>query len=154
MKKHILKQGEKLSELSAIYSIPVCMIVRANSFSSPEEIFPGIAVLVPERDYCRVADSMIIHTVLHGETMFDISNKYGVTMREILRENDIGVHEIFAGIKLKIPSSPKNMNMYNSKMGESYASIAKKFNLQESDLRLINGENMYPGMQIYIKSSH
>ncbi len=157
MKEHILKQGEKLSELSAIYGIPVCMIVRANCFTSPEQIFAGLKVMVPPRDYCTGAKVEVerrdTYVAGQGETIFDISNKCGVTMREILKENNIGANDIFEGKELIIPKVAADLFMYNTKMGESYDSIANKFGIDKDELVSQNGNNLYPGMQIYMPNA-
>ena len=53
MKKHILKKNETLESLSVMYSLPVCMIARANDGFAGGIIY-GMEINIPPADFCEM----------------------------------------------------------------------------------------------------
>ena len=72
------------------------------------------------------------YTVKRGDTLFGISNQFGVSVTELANLNNKKGDTLQIGEVLKIPNSsgtnPNNMFMYTVKKGDSLYSIAKKYN--------------------------
>ena len=72
------------------------------------------------------------YIVKAGDTLYGISNQFGVSVTELARLNNITGSTIKVGQVLKIPSNsgtnPDNMFMYTVKKGDSLYKIALKYN--------------------------
>ena len=72
------------------------------------------------------------YIVKAGETLYGISNQFGVSVTELAQLNGIKGSNLQIGTVLKIPgtsgTNPDNMFMYTVKKGDSLYSIANKYN--------------------------
>ena len=84
----------------------------------------------------------ITYTVKTGDTLYGISNQFGVSVTELARLNNVKADTIRVGQVLKIPTSsgsnPNTMFMYTVKSGDSLYSIARKYNTTVSALKDLN----------------
>ena len=71
------------------------------------------------------------YIVKSGDTLYGISNQYGVSVTELAELNNIKGSNLQIGQVLKIPSNlgvnPNNMFMYTVKSGDTLYSIARKY---------------------------
>ena len=69
------------------------------------------------------------YTVKAGDTLYGISNQFGVSVTELAELNGIKGSNLSIGTVLKIPNksgtNPSNMFMYTVKRGDTLYSIAK-----------------------------
>lgn len=84
----------------------------------------------------------ITYTVKAGDTLYGISNQFGVSVTELARLNNVKADTIRVGQVLKIPTSsgsnPNTMFMYTVKSGDSLYSIARKYNTTVSEIKDLN----------------
>ena len=82
------------------------------------------------------------YTVKAGDTLYGISNQFGVSVTELARLNNVNADTIRVGQILKIPTSsgtnPNTMFMYTVKSGDSLYSIARKYNTTVSAIKDLN----------------
>ena len=82
------------------------------------------------------------YTVKAGDTLWGISNQFGVSVTELARINNVNANTLQIGQVLTIPSdaglNPNNMFMYTVKSGDSLYSISKKYNTTVKDIIDIN----------------
>ena len=82
------------------------------------------------------------YTVKPGDTLYGISNQFGVSVTELAELNNIKGSLLNIGQVLKIPtkegSNPNDMFMYTVKKGDSLYSIAKKYNTTVQDIINLN----------------
>lgn len=82
------------------------------------------------------------YTVKVGDTLYGISNQFGVSVTELANLNNVKAENLQIGQVLKIPSSsgtnPDAMFMYTVKKGDSLYSVAKKYNTTVTDLINLN----------------
>ena len=82
------------------------------------------------------------YTVKPGDTLYGISNQFGVSVTELAELNNIQGSNLPVGTVLKIPSksgvNPNNMFMYTVKSGDTLYSIARKYNTTVSDIINLN----------------
>ena len=97
------------------------------------------------------------YTVKAGDTLYGISNQFGVSVTELAELNGIKGANLQIGEVLKIPSSggnnPNNMFMYTVKSGDTLYGIAKKYNttVQEIiDLNYLKNTNLIVGQVLRI----
>ena len=82
------------------------------------------------------------YTVKQGDTLYGISNQYGVSVTELARINNVTANNLKVGQVLRIPDksgiNPDNMFMYTVKKGDSLYSIASKYNTTVKDIMDLN----------------
>ena len=82
------------------------------------------------------------YTVKPGDTLYGISNQFGVSVTELAELNGISGSNLPVGTVLKIPTksgvNPNNMFMYTVKAGDSLYSIARKYNTTVNDIINLN----------------
>ena len=82
------------------------------------------------------------YTVKKGDTLYGISNQFGVSVSELAKLNNIKGSNLNIGQVLNIPissgSNPNNMFMYTVKKGDSLYSIAKKYNTSVDEIMKLN----------------
>ncbi len=85
------------------------------------------------------------YTVKAGDTLYGISNQFGVSVTELASLNNIKGSNLQIGTVLKIPSNsgtnPNNMFMYTVKKGDSLYSIARKYNTTVQNIKKKNNLN-------------
>ncbi len=161
---HRLQRGETLEFLSARYRVPVCMIVRANSATLPEELICGMTLTIPHKGYCgqcvKAAQPCMPprfkyaeYIVQPGDTLYGIALKSGLTMRILQKFNHLsGIAELQPGEVLRIPAIQGKR--YYVRDGEGFPDIAAGHRLSEGALREKNfieeGESIGPGACLLI----
>ena len=97
------------------------------------------------------------YTVKPGDTLYGVSNQYGVSVTELAELNNIKGSNLPVGTILKIPTksgiNPNNMFMYTVKNGDTLYKIATKYNTTPQKIIDLNylKEDMYlPNYTNYI----
>ena len=97
------------------------------------------------------------YTVKAGDTLYGISNQFGVSVTELAELNGIQGANLQIGEVLKIPSSggdnPNNMFMYTVKSGDTLYGIAKKYKTTVQkiiDLNYLKNTNLVVGQVLRI----
>ncbi|MCC5931996.1 MAG: LysM peptidoglycan-binding domain-containing protein [Cyclobacteriaceae bacterium] len=107
------------------------------------------------------AGKTIEHRVEIGETLFSISRKYGVAVKDIIQLNPDVEKGLKAGDSIRIPGQqtaveqPKATALYHTvQPSETLFSIARKYDVNLADLRAKNqltSDNISPGQKLLIK---
>lgn len=100
---------------------------------------------------------MQTYTVKAGDTLYGISNQFGVSAKELADLNNVNATTLQIGQVLRIPTTsgtnPSNMFIYTVKKGDSLYNIAKKYNTTVKDIIALNGlktTNLSIGQQLRI----
>jgi len=106
---YFVQRGETLFAIAKRYQTTVHAIVAANRLDDPNGICPGQALIIPRPGEVPLPPpGGIVHLVRPGETPFQLADKFGTTVPEILRANQIAHPEfIMAGQQLVIPELPE-----------------------------------------------
>ena len=82
------------------------------------------------------------YTVKRGDTLWGISNQYGVNVSDLASLNNVSADTLKVGMVLTIPSNtgnnPDNMFMYTVKKGDSLWSISKIYSTSVEEIKRIN----------------
>ena len=82
------------------------------------------------------------YIVKAGDTLYGISNQYGVSVTELASLNNVNANSLKVGQKLIIPSksglNPDNMFMYTVKKGDSLYAIAKLYGTSVDEIKKLN----------------
>ena len=101
------------------------------------------------------------YTVKPGDTLYGISNQFGVSVTDLAELNGIKGSNLSVGTILKIPSlsgtNPNNMFMYTVKKGDTLYKIATKYNTTPQkiiDLNYLKNTNISPGQILRIPETY
>lgn len=94
------------------------------------------------------------YTVKRGDTLFGIAKKTGISHRAIKDYNELKTNSVAINQKLIIPASSDNKPQnYTIQNGDTLASVAKKFNVAQKDIKDANSlasSNLSVGANIVI----
>lgn len=123
---HRVRSGDTLSAIARKYGVSTSTIAQFNSFKTSKVLRRGQEVLVPVRDMPRMAkaekpeksepkaykavviENQIQYVVQSGDTLWNISRKFNVTVSEIRKWNQMRRSSIFPGQKLVISDQKKS----------------------------------------------
>ena len=98
-----------------------------------------------------------VYVVKKGDTLYGISNQYGVSVTELANLNNVTAETLQIGQTLIIPSksgiNPDNMFLYTVKKGDSLYSIAMKYDIDVNSIKNLNyltSDSIYVGQVIRI----
>ena len=101
------------------------------------------------------------YVVKAGDTLYGISNQYGISVTELARLNNISGSTIKVGQILNIPNNsgtnPDNMFMYTVKKGDTLYKIALKYNTTVDkiiDLNKLKSTNLSIGQILRIPETY
>ncbi len=146
---HKVEKGQTLYSLSKAYKISQDEIIKSNKLSSVE-IKSGQLLKIPyTKDINKdTSPDFFYHKTIQGETLFSLSQKYFVSVEEIIESNPIVKYGLKTGEILKIPNSFKKKRnnekekflLYTVKEGNTLFSISRTYSVSVDDLLRINPE--------------
>ncbi|RDV24305.1 LysM peptidoglycan-binding domain-containing protein [Alteromonas aestuariivivens] len=178
--RHKVERGDSLLKLAKEYHTTADIIKRVNSMDS-NMIRVGDHIMVPvalqeldsyslsadqrlaSTQSTKRADHKITHTVVSGDTLWDISRKYKVSTQSLARWNGMAPKDpLRAGKKLVVWLDKVSKNQkqdailrtltYTVRNGDSLSRIADKFNLSVSDITKWNAVSkksyLQPGQKL------
>lgn len=103
---HIVRRGESLWTISKKYGVSIRELKEANQLRKTSlSIGQRLDIPGEGRDSLGKGQSEIFHIVRRGETLWSISQRYGQSIQEIKRANNMRRNTIHPGKKIRIPSS-------------------------------------------------
>ena len=95
------------------------------------------------------------HRVGDGDTLYNISQRYGVSVADLVAQNHIQGNNIRKGQVLNVASKSRatagaQQVSYTVRKGDTLSNIASRFNLNVNDIRRWNGNSavITPGQRI------
>lgn len=130
---YIVKKGDTLWNIASKYNITVDKLKKLNGLNS-NLITIGQKLLIQDNE--DIKNNLITHTVIKGDTLWDLANKYKTTVAKIKELNNLSSNLLQIGDKLLIPSL--NNKVYYVVKGDTLYSISRKFNTTVTDLVNLN----------------
>lgn len=134
-----VKSGDTLYSIARKYNLTVDDIIDYNDLST-SSLSLGQQLLIP----VNKEEENDIYIVKQGDSLYSIANKYGISVAELKRINNLSSNLLQIGQKLKIPSQnnilPSSIE-YIVQRGDSLYSIASKYNTTASDIMRVNNLN-------------
>lgn len=154
---YTVKQGDTLSEIADRYDVSVVMLKRANRLTS-NNLRIGDKLEIPTADDVRPAPAgkpapqAGIHVVKSGDTLSEISERYGTTVAKLRAANGIRGSRLRVGQRLVIPATASRVSeaepaaqsalaqqTYRVRSGDTLSSIARRCGTTVAKLRAANG---------------
>jgi len=79
---YTVAKGDSLYNIAHNYNSTVENVLKFNSISNPNRIFPGQKILIP-----LSPPEAIIYTVKFGDTIYRIAQKYGTSTKNLIQFN-------------------------------------------------------------------
>jgi membrane-bound lytic murein transglycosylase D len=171
-----IKYGETLSHVARRFGTSVAAIKKTNKIRSSRYVRAGVELTIPIRGGTKVASykkaykskidrSNIIlvpkgetvpYKVRRGDTLWEIAERSGVKVTDIIKLNDLKNSKIYPGKKILLYKEPKKVykaakaksvkkakvkgdpNFYTVKSGDSLWTISQKFNVSIRELKRMN----------------
>ncbi len=106
---HKVKNGETLYSIASVYGITISELQQWNGLGKKTNIKIGQTLHVASPTHKKKIsdeeindDKIIYHAVKSGESLWDISRHYGVTIQQIVEWNNLSTTKVKSGEKLKI----------------------------------------------------
>ena len=120
---YIVKDGDNIESIALKFKIPVYELMRLNNLKNIYSLKVGQKLKVPILN--NDTSPFLYYTVLKGDTIYDIAKKAGITPKELLLLNGIGVNDyIYPNQKILLPK--EGFSLYLTNMGDSLQSLGQK----------------------------
>ncbi|MFB3147077.1 MAG: LysM peptidoglycan-binding domain-containing protein, partial [Thermodesulfobacteriota bacterium] len=103
MTKYIVKKGDTLGGISSRHGVSVAKIKEASSLKN-NKINVGDVLLIPGTQEKSTSSK---YTVVTGDTLGKIGNKFGVSIKELKDTNNLTKNDLYVGMKLVVLSNSK-----------------------------------------------
>ena len=130
---YTVKSGDSLWKIANQYGVTVNELKSLNDLTS-DILSIGQVLQIPSSSSSNNSGST--YTVKAGDSLWNIANKYGITVDELKNLNNLTSNTLSIGQILKVPSGG---NTYTVKSGDSLWSIANRYGTTVDTLKSLNG---------------
>lgn len=152
---YTVQRGDTLYGIASKFGTTVSTIRKLNTLTS-NTLLPGQQILIPASTEpaeptvpvepeptppTETETPYLMYTVQRGDSLWKISQRYGIPVNEIIAFNNLDTINLKVGDELRIPVSSLNddtKQIYTVKTGDTLWSIAKSFNVSVDDLKNAN----------------
>ena len=156
---YTVRRGDTLSEIAARFGTTVNELVRLNNIADPDRIYEGDRLII--RAGAGDGDT---YTVQRGDTLSEIAARFGTTVNELVRLNNIADRDrIYPGQVLIIRENggsvtpPSGTTTYTVQRGDTLSEIAARFGTTVNALVRLNNiadrDLIYPGQVLIIREN-
>ena len=144
---HTVQSGDNLWNLSKKYEVKLDDLKRVNAKLNSDILSINEVLLIPLEGISEnTMVSYITHVVVNGDTILNISQKYGVSDKDIMSDNNIAAGKgLNLGDELKITkikrqslNSKGRIILYSVKQGDTLYKISEMFNMKIVDIEELN----------------
>ena len=137
---YVVEKGDTLYSIANKYNVKIDDIKNINNLTS-NTLSIGQILLLPNNinqniNDIEITDDYDYYTVKKGDTLYSISNIYGISVDELKELNNLTTNTLSIGEFLKVPNSKDNI--YTVKNGDTLWSIANDNNTTVNKLKELN----------------
>ena len=168
-----VQSGDNLLAIARRFGVELAALIEVNNLANPDDVAVGQQLIIPgyqagtasTTDTSRSGGSgPAAHIVKPGDTLFSISQKYGVDAGAIADANNIQNRNILrTGQQLFIPgltaeeAARANQIIHVVQPGEGLGSIALRYGVTTAEIATLNGitnvDIIQPGQELRIPQS-
>ncbi|MCW3488890.1 peptidoglycan DD-metalloendopeptidase family protein [Dethiobacter alkaliphilus] len=132
--QHEVARGETLGAIASKYDVSLDYLMQVNNLNSANFLREGQVLTLLSEDPYQVEVSGSSHTLRRGETIWELSRQYDVSIDDILAFNNISdPHRLQAGQAVRIPGKddevpqapPERDRLVASRSGSSQSTVAR-----------------------------
>ena len=131
---YIVKKGDTLYSIAMKYNTTVNELKQLNNLGT-NLLSVGQILKIPIK---AEIENYNIYTVIKGDTLYSIANKFDVTVNDIINANNLKSNVLQIGQKLSIPVIKDDNIEYYVQSGDSLWSISRKFNTTVDEIKKLN----------------
>jgi len=157
LKAHTVEPGDTLSTLASRHGVPAVFLQGVNGLGGDASLSVGDALYVPGGDVKPLRAGLVrsatsVHVVRKGDTLWDISRRYNMTVAEIARANGISPRSTLrpgqrlavrppasGGVTTVAVNGNTRQIAYQVRRGDTLSSIARRFAVSVGQLQAWNG---------------
>jgi LysM repeat protein len=147
---YVVRPGDNLTTIAATYGVTVAAIQQANGLSSPNRIYVGQTLLIPDPTPAAAPPATGTYVVQPGDTLSGIAARFGSTVPTLMAANALpNPNYIWVGQRLRIPgagpgtppSAPPaaTPGRYTVQPGDTLTGIANRYGVTVAALAAVNG---------------
>ena len=149
-KSYTVKAGDTLFSIAKKFKVSLSDLKKINKLKD-NSLHPGDKLKIPSKGYLEEAKEGVaknkktVYKVKKGDTSYSIARLYNMRPETIRKMNNLKKHpKLKPGMELNVLGKPveiearKHVKKYAVKKGDTLWSIARKFNLTVSQLKLLN----------------
>ena len=129
---YTVKAGDSLWKIANQYGLTVAELKNLNGLTS-DNLSIGQILKISNSSTSNNSNT---YTVKAGDSLWNIANKYGITVSELKNLNGLTSDNLSIGQILKVPNG---FNTYTVKSGDSLWSIANRYGITVNELKNLNG---------------
>ena len=133
---YTVQKGDSLYQIAIKYNTTVDELKKTNNLSS-NTLSIGQKLTLPTK-ITEETTKYDTYIVQKGDSLYQIANKYNITVDELKRLNNLTSNLLSIGKQLKVPSQEEQYTLYTVKSGDSLYQIAKKYNTTINDIKSLN----------------
>lgn len=150
---YVVQRGDTLSGIALKYNVTVREIASLNKIKNINLIYPGqVLEIIINSNSSQKPSQKIIYKIKKGDSLWKIANRYGVTIQELVKWNNIkNPNLIYAGNNLVIYINSVNTNLpgqYVVKKGDTLSKISLEYGVTIK--RLVSLNNIKNPNLIYV----
>ena len=138
---YVVKSGDTLWSIAKKFGVSVDELKAKNNLSSNALSINQI-LIIPKKDETIDEDDGEYYTVVAGDTLYGIANRYGLTVDELKALNNLTSNTLSIGQKLLVKptdTSDGSLETYTVKKGDNLYQIALKYDTSVDALKNLNG---------------
>ncbi|HDQ04088.1 MAG TPA: LysM peptidoglycan-binding domain-containing protein [Deltaproteobacteria bacterium] len=157
-----VKRGDNLETIAADHGTTVRTLMEANKIKSKNRIYAGQSLKIPGGYIVDETDTTpAVYTVASGDTLERVARRYGVSMADLMRINNIQSKDrIYIGQRLALapPSSaPSRPAAHVIARGETLGEIALQYGITTAQLMRMNNikapDRIFAGQKLSLSES-
>ncbi|MFP4015919.1 MAG: LysM peptidoglycan-binding domain-containing protein, partial [Halanaerobiales bacterium] len=159
---YTVRTGDTLWKISQNTGLSIEEIIEKNNLNSPNNVYIGQRLKISNNNDNNDDSSYIRYTVKTGDLLYKIAQRYGVSVQEIIKLNNIkSPYYIYIGQSIRIPGeeedntpAEKSYFYYTVKPGDILWNISQKYGtsvqklVELNDIR--NAYDLYVGRKLIV----
>lgn len=135
---YIVKNGDTLWSIAKKYNITVNELKNLNNLTNN---LLSVGQVLKVSDYPKLENDNNTYIVRSGDTLYSVASKYGISVDELKRANNLISNILSIGQILTIPTKIENMDneiVYVVRNGDTLYSIARNYDVSVNDIKIKN----------------
>lgn len=133
---YAVKSGDTLYQIANRYGTSVTELMNINNLST-NILTLGQRLLIPKTTNGTPSNNEITYVVKSGDNLYDIANKYGISVNELKNYNNLTSNLLSIGQTLRIPTASEGVT-YVVKSGDNLYSIANQYGTTVDEIKRKN----------------